>query len=1064
MGSCPACDQELPAGDFRFCPWCAAPLAEPGAGQRKTVTVLFADLVDSTQLGAGVDPEVLRTILGRYWAAARTVVEAHGGVVEKFIGDAAVGVFGLPTLHEDDAVRAVRAAVDLLASVERLSDELDLQLGVSLAVRIGINTGETLGGAGGETLMSGDAANVAARLQAAAEPGTILIGAATYPLLRDSVEADVLPPLTVKGKTEPLTVYRLRRLVTAGTGQVRPRRFAGPMVGRVEQMRALTAMYDVAVADSTAAMVTVVGEPGFGKSRLIDETLGYLAGDPVVVRGRCLPYGEAITYWPTIEVVRDLLAAVGTELSTVVTDVDHADEIVDGLQTMLGHAQTADTFQIAWAFRRLVEIVAERRPVVVVVDDLQWADTSLLDLLDHLTARSRQSPILLVTMARPELLEIRPEWGAARPNAVTVTLRPLPLRDAQQLAAALIPGEDAAQLRERIVTNAEGVPLFIEELVAMLVDGGQLVAVGGGGWRPSGSLGEIAVPATVQSLVSARLDRLAPDHRSVLEASAVLGNIVYQEAVTELLDSELDVASATEALIRSDLLRPAESELAGHEALAFGHLLTRDLTYRALPKTRRADLHVRAAWWFEQHGAGERWNEVVAHHLAEAALYRAELGRSDESLIADAADRLLSAARRSLDVEDPAAAVRWARRAQQLLVAPSSLAVETGFLVARALRETEGFEAAAAELTAAVGLADVVGDESLIWRGRLLQSDQAGWNDTAYDVPGAFALCQRAIEALSRNDDHVGLAEAYRVLANLHHTIGHESAGSQAAIQALHHATLTTDYSFSPGEVFWMAMAGFFWGELPLAQAGEVLTELGDRFGALPGVPRQVADWLPVMALHRGDVEGALAYAQERVALLIDQGASIAAGSWWGNLVVLCQRWQGDLEAAATSLAAAAALRRAGGETGLQSTLLAQLAFVQATLGRNEEARQALTESRAISFELDRVNEILFPAVEGLLLAHAGDASGAEAAFEASLAVAATTEFLPEIADIWAARSVARELTGDTSGALDAARQALACCERKGSVPPLLLAERRVAELEGSGSGAASRRGPTIRP
>ena len=364
-------------------------------------------------MGSSVDTEVLGSVLKQYWARARSVVERHGGTVEKFIGDAVVGVFGIPTLHEDDALRAVRAAADLLVAVRELNKDLGERFGVELAVRIGVNTGEVLVGVGDESLMSGDAANVAARLEQAAGSGEVLLGESTRWLVRDVIDAQRVGPLSVKGKSEPLVAYRLVGVWPESLRPGRSRRFAGRLVGRQRQLRLAETAYATAVEEPACVLLTVVGATGVGKSRLVEELLARVGDQALALAGRCLSYGEGITYWPTIEMLNRLAEADPRPVSSWLDGVEHADLIRAGLDTMLGRAEVANGQEIAWAFRRLVETVAAARPVVLVVDDVQWAEPALLDLLDHLTDMSRSAPILLVCLARPEFLETRPGRGAA---------------------------------------------------------------------------------------------------------------------------------------------------------------------------------------------------------------------------------------------------------------------------------------------------------------------------------------------------------------------------------------------------------------------------------------------------------------------------------------------------------------------------------------------------------------------------------------------------------------------------------------------------------------------------
>ena len=637
------------------------------------MSILFCDLVGSTALGSSLDTEVLRGVLGQYWERARSVVEGHGGTVEKFIGDAVVGVFGIPVLHEDDAVRAVRAAADLLAAVGELNKDLVERLGVVLAVRIGVNTGEVLSGSGGVALMAGDAANVAARLEQAASPGEVLIGESTYWLVRDAVDADRVPALSVKGKAEPLVAFRLVGVRPASVGQLRGRRFAGRLVGRARQLQLAEVAYATAVEESACVLLTVVGVPGVGKSRLVQELLGRIGDQAVVLAGRCLPYGEGITYWPTVEMVNRLVEVDPRRLGAWLEGVAHADRIRAGLDTMLGLVQAATGKEIAWAFRRLVETVAAVRPVVLVVDDVQWAEPALLDLLDHLTDMSRGAPILLICMARPEFLDTRPTWGAQRTHSFTTVLSPLSAADCAELTAGLLGDQVGSELLERVTTAADGIPLFVEEMLAMLVDQGQLEPDPAGGWVPTADLAEVTVPATVHALLAARLDRLAPALREVTDAASVVGKMFYPDAVAVLLDHPDGLDDSVQGLVRADLIAPGTTDFPGHDAYAFTHLLTRDTAYQALPKGRRAVLHEAMARWLSG-AAGDGTAEVVAFHLEQAAGYLTELGQPDPALAEEAARLLQAAADRALALGDAGSAVGLVGRAERLVPDPSRLA------------------------------------------------------------------------------------------------------------------------------------------------------------------------------------------------------------------------------------------------------------------------------------------------------------------------------------------------------------------------------------------------------
>ncbi len=448
MGVCARCGAESPPG-FRFCGACGAPLTTEDTARRQTrkvVTAVFCDVTGSTALGEELDPEVLRGVLNRYFEEIRATIERHGGTVEKFIGDAVMAVFGIPQVHEDDALRAVRAASEIRERLPAIAQEV----GVTLRFRTGINTGPVLMGEG-ENLAIGDAVNVAARLEQAAAPGEIVLGADTLRLVRDAVEVEVLEPLALKGKSEPVPAFRLSALDPSAPGVAR--HLDAPLVGRERELRLLQEAWERVVGESGCHLFTLLGAAGVGKSRLIAEVLAGIEGQATILRGRCLPYGEGITFWPLIEA----LAPVGGQAQPVF------ERLAGG-----GAAVPQELF---WDVRRLLESLAAQRPLVLYVDDLQWAESMLLDLLDHVADLSRGKPILLLCAARPELLEDRAGWGGGKLNATSVLLEPLAADAAASLLERLGDGLDP-QARARIVRASEGNPLFLEEMVSLALEHG----------------------------------------------------------------------------------------------------------------------------------------------------------------------------------------------------------------------------------------------------------------------------------------------------------------------------------------------------------------------------------------------------------------------------------------------------------------------------------------------------------------------------------------------------------------------------------------------------------------
>jgi class 3 adenylate cyclase len=609
------------------------------AQSRKTVTILFSDVTGSTALGEHLDPESLREVIQRYFAAMRTVIERHGGTVEKFIGDAVMAVFGVPKVHEDDALRAVRAAADMQSALDPLNDELERGWGTRIQARIGVNTGEVVAAdpESGQSFVSGDAVNVAARLEQAAEPGEVLLGEPTYRLVRTAVIAEPLGPLAAKGKAEPLPAYRL--VVVESGAEILPRRFDSPLVGRAQELQAIRNAFEEAASISSSRLATIIGHPGVGKSRLTHEVVATLGERARVLRGRCLPYGEGITFWPVVEALQEAAgldeADSADQARAKIAATLSADEdpvVTERLAAIVGLGGGAGAIQESfWAIRRWLEHMAGQRPVLVVFDDIQWAEPTFLDLVQYLATFATGRPILLLCLARPELLEVRSDWGDL---GTVIRLEPLGPDESQRMLANLLGGAGASEEAQRqIVAAAGGNPLFIEEMLRMLVDDGFLVREREA-WVAHGDLSRMGAPETVQAVIAARLDRLDPPERAVLQRASVVGEVFWWGAVGELSDEgdAVLVGRSLQALVRKELIRPGPTTFAGEDAFRFGHLLIRDVAYDSIPKKVRADLHARFATWVEQR-AGERaveYEEIVGYHAEQAHRYLAELGPLDE--------------------------------------------------------------------------------------------------------------------------------------------------------------------------------------------------------------------------------------------------------------------------------------------------------------------------------------------------------------------------------------------------------------------------------------------------
>ena len=692
------------------------------------MTVVFCDITGSTAMGERLDPESLRRVMSRYFAEMRAALERHGGTVEKFIGDAVMAVFGVPAIHEDDALRAVRAAAEMRDAFGVFNKELERDYGVSLAARIGVNTGEVVAGDHGDTLITGDAVNVAARLEQAAEPGTVLIGEETLRLVRDAVVVEPVPPLEVKGKTEPLAAFRLVQ-VTAGVAGV-ARRLDSPMVGRERELARLRQTFESAIADRSCQLFTILGTAGVGKSRLVEEFLGSL-GEATVLRGRCLPYGEGITFFPVGEVVKE---AAGLE------DFDVPDEIERKICAVLGTdgpacSTLAQLFAAAdrdssveetfWAVRSFLEAVAKTAPLAVVFDDIHWGEPTFLDLIEHITGWAREAPILVLCVARPELLDERAGWGRGALNATTISLEPLSDDECgdligNMLGRATLPDE----ARVRILAAAEGTPLFVEEMLSMLIDDGSL-ARDGDRWVATGPLVDLRVPPTIQALLAARLEQLTGDERAAIQRAAVCGKQFHVGAVAALLDGDgREVRPTLMSLVRRDLIRPDRSSLAGQDAFRFRHQLIRDAAYEAAPKALRAELHERFADWLEDVGEArvEEFEEILAYHLERAHRLLSELGPLDEAgreLGLRAAGHYAASARRASDRSDDRAAATLFRHAADLLPEGHPDRPRALYDVGRASVRGLDPPVAFAALDEAVAAAAASGQRSIEWMARI---------------------------------------------------------------------------------------------------------------------------------------------------------------------------------------------------------------------------------------------------------------------------------------------------------------------------------------------------------
>jgi len=1036
---------------FRHCGYCGTALAlsSPARETRKTVTILFTDVTGSTALGERLDPESLRDVMGRYFASMREVIERHGGTVEKYIGDAVMAVFGVPVVHEEDALRAVRAGAEMREALDRLNVGLRGERGVTLEARTGINTGSVVVATGGpgEAIVVGDAVNVAARLQTAAAPGEIVIGSATHELVRDAVEVGPAESLELKGKAEPVIAYRLQRVAAGIEGH--RRRLDAPMVGRERELDALQQAFDRVVSGGSCQLFTVLGGAGVGKSRLVAEFLGAVRDRARVVRGRCLPYGEGITYWAVAEIVRqatgigeaDAADAERERIDTFVAGLPEAAAIARGLAGLIGLEASAAQEELVWAFRRALEHLADERPLVVLIDDIHWAEPTLLDLIESVADLARDSPILLVCPARPEFLDDRPTWGGGKLNATTILLEPLAEGSAFELIDALVPGGALPPVvRARIADAAEGNPLYVEEFLSSLIDDGALVP-DRDGWTASRDLEAIAVPPTIQALLSARLDRLAPDERSVAERASVVGRVFDQPSVLALspVDGRADVSSSLIGLVRKELIRPDRSRLDQGDSFRFRHMLIRDAAYERLPKSERAELHELFGGWVDL-AAGDRRSEVeemVGYHLEQAFRYRMELAPVDErarELARRAAQRLIAAGARALERSDIAATVNLYERGAALLDPsdPARLTILPD--LARALDSSGRSDDAKACFAEAVERSEAAGDVGALAHARVQRYLTVESDLSPSDFRRLADDCHATFERLG---DDRGLALAWRLRGFASWEEGSAAGNEVALARALEHARRAGSHWEESSIVLEMSIDLYF-GPTPVSEAIRWCDDIFEEAPADRGIEMPIAHALAHMHARLGDFELARSLAARCREIAAESGQRPWAATLT-EVVADVETLAGDHAAAERILAEGCDWFVATGEPNVTLEALHGLANVASGRPIDVERLAGMAAARH-----GQARALLEAAVAGAHL-NAGRLAEAERDARSAVDYYKTTDFITFHANSSLILGDVLRAAGRRAEADAAFQSALDLYGRKGSLVGVKIAEARLA-------------------
>jgi DNA-binding SARP family transcriptional activator/class 3 adenylate cyclase/tetratricopeptide (TPR) repeat protein len=1023
--------ERRPQAPARISPVSATP-APPVVARResrKTVTVLACD-VGPASLGGRLDAEVMRGVLERGRRTSSEIIGRHGGTVEGFVGDVVMAVFGFPAAHEDDALRALRTAMAVRRALTMLSGELGGQWKVRLSPRFGVDTGEVMAGdaAPGPPSVSGEAVHEASRLLQAAGPGEIVLGEATWRLTRDAVRAEFANVVTATGSGRTAAAWRLLE-VRAGASAI-SRRFDTPFVGRAGELAQLRSAYERVCSEQAPCLFTVFGEAGIGKSRLAAEARLGLLTEAQVLAGRCQPYGEGVTFAALREIVHQALGGEPAHALRLLLagepDGTRAAAAVAGLLGLTSAGTTLE--QGFWGVRRLCEELARLRPLVLVFEDVHWAETTMLDLIEYIAENACEAPILLLCLARHELLDQRPQWGGGKLNAASVTLEPLTGPESQTLVDWLIADLGAAETtRARVVETARGNPLFTEQLVAMLADGR---------W----DTGEPPLPGTIEALLAARLDLLGPAERVTLEYAAALGDRFPAAPLAQLAPPELRTMLPRHlgALVRKELLRPAHL-VGGGDSYRFRHILVREAAYRRLPKNVRADLRERYADWLESAsdpGMSGGRAELLGYHLERAHAYRLQLGPGDPrgSLLAKrAAAHLTTAGVEAFARTDFRAVDQLLARATALMASNDprrpALLYDRGTSLFTLGRVAD----ADAVLAQALEAARATGDTRTQWRVRVDRVfTQTEADPAALSVSDQARLAREALRALEPLGDDRGLARAWLVAASVEERRGRAAKKEQAAERTLRHARRSGIYRDEAWGLWWLADA-ILTGPTPvaagIARCGQLLQGRGELRVGDVGV-------LGTLALFEA-MQGHF----ERGRQLIAQGRELMESLGHTQPLVATMCWRGELELLAGNPAAAEAVlaqahqhAAASGSLETGAHIAALLARALPCQGRDAEAQRLAGEARAGAPPDSRPAQARWRSLLAAVHAARGQTGDAVALATHAGRLLRPTDLLPLRADVLIDLASALAVRGDTAKATRATRRALDFYTEKGNI------------------------------
>jgi class 3 adenylate cyclase/tetratricopeptide (TPR) repeat protein len=1034
--TCIACGAKNPEG-FRLCGMCGASLATPLPERRKLATLLFCDMSGSTAMGERIDAESLRAIKFRYFQTMRSELEGHGGTVEKFIGDAVVAIFGVPTAHEDDALRAVRAAMKMRGRLAELNAELEERFGLTIALRMGVNTGEVVTGepSTAASLVTGDAVNVAARLEQAAPIGEILLGDLTYRLVRHAVSVDRVGPIALKGKAQPVPAYRLVSILPGAPALAR--RFESPFVGREDELRALERLFSQALRKERCLLAPVVGQPGVGKSRLVDEFSARVVDRATVLAGSCLSYGEGITFWPLVEIVRQIAgvrdgdspADARARIGRLTTP-----EVAERIAAVVGLGGEIASEELGWAVRRLFEELARERPLLLIVDDAHWAEATLLDVLEQVS-KNAAAPILLLCLARPELLEVRSVWEPA------VRVEPLSETDAGDLVRGMAERfELPVELEAKVGAASAGNPLFAEELSILLSE------------DPDAKL-----PVSLGALLTARLDRLPEDGRAAAERASVEGEVFQSGAVVWLSPEEARprVIAALDGLVKQELIRPAPAEFAAETAFRFKHGLVRDTAYHGISKKLRAELHERFAVWLERI-AGPRvieYEEILGYHLEQAHRYLVELGPRDErgyELARRAAEWLAPAGQRAAARGDVAATMNLLSRAAALL--PPDNREHATLLVdlANTYLKVGEFELAGTTAGQAGEEALLLNDPALRARSSIVRLQVRWYIDPGVGVQDLQAEATQAIETLAAVGDNAGLAEGWTFSAYLLLAEGQAARMEEAIGLAIEFAERAGNRKAMLDALFLAPMINWF-GPRPRQEGIERCRELLERSGGARHVDGYSLVAWGLLEAMGGDLDEGRRLVEQGEEMLSELGMGVLGLPQSSGYLELMA---GDPATAEGILRPSFERLRELGETSFFSGIASLLAEVVYRQGRHEEALE-LAEVTRQALQPDDAAQADWRTVRARVLARRGQWKDVDNLIREAVEIIDRTDFLQSRAFVRCNAAEALRLAGHLHEAAALLREAVALFEVKGDIVEARWARAELVTISKSGEPSA---------